>query len=202
MRHTLLILFALLAFSACQSQSAGNAVPQSLVSTPGAAGAQPLSPPAESPTRLVVEVIKPEANLRDAPGTAGRVLSTFTAGTLLTVKHPERGGPWYEVVNETGGQKGWIHGNLIRFKTEGTAVQPFASKPAPTVSQAPTPTPAPVRDAQADTSDNVRVWVNTNSGVYHCPGTRWYGITKEGEYMKQFEAEDSGYRAAYGRRCY
>lgn len=23
---------------------------------------------------------------------------------------------------------------------------------------------------------NVKVWVNTNSGVYHCPGTRRYGI--------------------------
>ena len=21
---------------------------------------------------------------------------------------------------------------------------------------------------------NARVWVNSNSGVYHCPGTRWY----------------------------
>ena len=57
-------------------------------------------------------------------------------------------------------------------------------------------------DAEADVADSVRVWVNTNSGVYHCPGTRWYGTTKEGEYMTQAQAVAEGNRPAYGRRCY
>ncbi len=48
---------------------------------------------------------------------------------------------------------------------------------------------------------NVRVWVNTNSGVYHCPGTRWYGATKQGEYMAQKQAQNKGYRPAYGTSC-
>jgi hypothetical protein len=48
---------------------------------------------------------------------------------------------------------------------------------------------------------NVTVWVNTNSGVYHCPGTRWYGKTKEGKYMLQKQAQASGYRPAYGSVC-
>jgi len=48
---------------------------------------------------------------------------------------------------------------------------------------------------------NVRVWVNTNSHVYHCPGTRWYGQTKQGEYMTQKEAQDKGNRPAYGKPC-
>jgi len=48
---------------------------------------------------------------------------------------------------------------------------------------------------------DVRVWVNTNSGTYHCPGTRWYGKTKEGEYMTQEEAQDKGYHAAANRPC-
>jgi hypothetical protein len=47
----------------------------------------------------------------------------------------------------------------------------------------------------------VKVWVNTNSGVYHCPGTRWYGKTKNGTYMTQAEAQKKGYRPAYGRVC-
>jgi hypothetical protein len=48
---------------------------------------------------------------------------------------------------------------------------------------------------------DVKVWVNTASGVYHCPGTRWYGSTKQGEYMTQADAQKKGYRPAYGKVC-
>jgi hypothetical protein len=48
---------------------------------------------------------------------------------------------------------------------------------------------------------SVKVWVNTASGVYHCPGTRWYGNTKAGQYMTQKEAQDKGNRPAYGKYC-
>ena len=61
------------------------------------------------------------------------------------------------------------------------------------------PLPA-VSPAVAD-SNAVRVWVNTGSGVYHCPGTRYFGNTKAGVYMTQAEARDDGYRPAYGRAC-
>jgi hypothetical protein len=47
----------------------------------------------------------------------------------------------------------------------------------------------------------VTVWVNTRSGVYHCPGSRWYGKTKQGKYMGECEALKEGYRPAYGRPC-
>ena len=47
----------------------------------------------------------------------------------------------------------------------------------------------------------VMVWVNTSSGVYHCPNTRWYGNTKNGKYMTQQEAQAKGYRPAYGSVC-
>ena len=47
----------------------------------------------------------------------------------------------------------------------------------------------------------VKVWVNTNSGVYHCPGTRWYGNTKSGQFMTQRQAQSKGYRPAYGAVC-
>jgi hypothetical protein len=40
------------------------------------------------------------------------------------------------------------------------------------------------------------VWVNTDSGVYHKPGTRWYGKTKQGKYMTEGDAQKAGYRAA------
>ena len=53
---------------------------------------------------------------------------------------------------------------------------------------------------RSDTPD-VMVWVNTNSGVYHCPNTQWYGNTKSGKYMTQREAQAKGYRPAYGAVC-
>ena len=40
------------------------------------------------------------------------------------------------------------------------------------------------------------VWVNTDSGVYHKPGTHWYGKTKQGKYMTEADAQKAGYRAA------
>ena len=46
-----------------------------------------------------------------------------------------------------------------------------------------------------------KVWVNTNSGVYHCPGTKWYGKTHAGEYMTQKEAQEKGYHAAAYQPC-
>jgi hypothetical protein len=54
---------------------------------------------------------------------------------------------------------------------------------------------------QSAGNPTVKVWVNTNSGVYHCPGTRWYGNTKSGQYITQREAQSKGYRPAYGSVC-
>ena len=69
-------------------------------------------------------------------------------------------------------------------------------------------TVAPVSLSAADAvtqstegNPNVRVWVNTATGVYHCPGSRWYGKTKLGDYMTQAEAQKKHYRPAYGKVC-
>jgi hypothetical protein len=56
--------------------------------------------------------------------------------------------------------------------------------------------------AQQETEKKeIKVWVNTNSGVYHCPGTRWYGTTKHGKYMGECAAIKDGNRPAYGKAC-
>jgi hypothetical protein len=211
--QAVLLLLAALALAACQSLqplvAPANSSTASAPSTPPPA--LPTAVP-DAQTKLVAEVIKSDALLRDGPGEAGAVINKLGTGTLLTVRHPERGGPWYEVTYEAAGQSGWIHGSLIRFKTGAAPapIQALVPKSKPTPAPAAEPAPAAGNDegeddeddAEADVVDSVRVWVNTNSGVYHCPGTRWYGNTKEGEYMTQAQAVAEGNRPAYGRKCY
>ena len=43
-----------------------------------------------------------------------------------------------------------------------------------------------------------QVWVNTKSGKYFQPGTRYYGKTKEGKYLSEKDAKAQGYTAAGG----
>ncbi len=40
-----------------------------------------------------------------------------------------------------------------------------------------------------------KVWVNTESGVYH-KSSQLYGATKQGKFMTEQEAQQAGYRAA------
>jgi cytoskeletal protein RodZ len=75
-------------------------------------------------------------------------------------------------------------------KAEGTksatdTVKKARSAPANTVSE------SEISAAKADG----KVWVNTESGVYH-KGGQWYGATKQGKFMTEQEAKQAGYRAA------
>jgi len=45
-------------------------------------------------------------------------------------------------------------------------------------------------------SSGTNVWVNLNSGIYHLPGSRWYGKTKRGRYMTEADAIKYGAREA------
>jgi len=38
------------------------------------------------------------------------------------------------------------------------------------------------------------VWANPSTGVYHRPGSRWYGKAAGGRYMPVAEARALGYR--------
>jgi len=62
------------------------------------------------------------------------------------------------------------------------------SPPAPRVQE--------TKTAPATTANEV--WVNTRSGKYWKPGSRYYGKTKEGEFMSELEALDRGYSPAGG----
>lgn len=90
--------------------------------------------------------------------------------------------------------------------TTGTPSAPatFLTQPAasPTRSLDKPATPLPLSTPPAhSTGGDIQVWVNTDSGIYHCPRTKWYGTTKEGEYMTQAEAQERNHRPAYGKIC-
>jgi len=75
-----------------------------------------------------------------------------------------------------------------------TPPPPSANTAAPkTTTQAAQATPSSQEIATAKASG--KVWVNTDSGVYHKNG-RWYGKTKSGKFMTEAEAKAAGYKEA------
>jgi len=74
---------------------------------------------------------------------------------------------------------------------------PSAAKPAvPAHSSAATTASVNSSPAVQGSPGNGMVWVNTDSGVYHKEGTRYYGKTKNGKYMSEADAVKAGYRPA------
>ena len=92
-----------------------------------------------------------------------------------------------------------------KAKTADTAAPASTAAPAaPATTPPPAPkaaskTPAPVANASASDIAAAKaagkVWVNTDSKVYH-KGGRWYGKTKQGKFMSEDDAKKAGYHEA------
>ena len=70
-----------------------------------------------------------------------------------------------------------------------TATPPAKPMPKPAATEAPGGGPD-------------KVWVNTSSNVYHCPGDRYYGKTKAGKYMTEKDAKAAGAHGEKGQVCF
>ena len=100
-------------------------------------------------------------------------------------------------------QAGEATGNAGTQSTEAAGRN--ASQPAETPKASKTRTPATgeaqrampsVSDSEiAAAKSSGKVWVNTETGVYH-KGGRWYGATKQGKFMTEEDAIKAGYRAS------
>ncbi|MEO5627219.1 MAG: DUF3761 domain-containing protein [Dokdonella sp.] len=99
-----------------------------------------------------------------------------------------------------------------------TSAAAAPAAPAPKMTPAPTPaaaaTPASKMPAAPTTHTPVvmptvpaaggghgKVWVNSETKVYHCEGDRYYGRTKQGEYMSEADAVAKGVRPSHGNAC-
>ena len=82
-----------------------------------------------------------------------------------------------------------------------------AAKPAPMTAAAPAPAPKAGQAATAAAKTAAPgggpglVWVNTESKVYHCSGSAYYGKTKAGKYLSEADAKASGARPNAGKPC-
>lgn len=82
-----------------------------------------------------------------------------------------------------------------------------ANTPPPTLPDV-TPAPTPVFPAYTpkasppsvmapvNTVSDANIWVNTRSGKYFRSSSRWYGLTKQGAFMSESDAQAKGYVAA------
>jgi outer membrane biosynthesis protein TonB len=79
------------------------------------------------------------------------------------------------------------------------------AKPGPKKAEArraASPAPATTTEAEAVSRDPAPgggqglVWVNTDTGVYHRIGSRFYGTTKKGKYMTEGDAVSQGFKPA------
>ena len=97
---------------------------------------------------------------------------------------------------------------LTLFSTTAVTAQTQTQSPSHQTSSAP-PSAATAHHAfgtpraQAEPGGGPdKVWVNTTSKVYHCPGDRYYGKTANGRYMSEKDALALGAHGSRNEKCF
>ena len=149
---------------------------------------------------------------------AGLFLAPIAYAQTATVTATCKDGTDFSGTTRSGACKG--HKGVASWGTTAAAttapgnpgMAPAAPQPSRSANAAPT---APPPNMPSKTATNTagssntagkmggpgQVWVNTSTKVYHCPGDRYYGKTKAGEFMSQSAAEAAGDHPSGGKAC-
>jgi hypothetical protein len=92
------------------------------------------------------------------------------------------------------GVSAWLDGS-DHYSASAGATSPQVDGYA-SASPAPQDAAGSAKPQDPPAKDSGMVWVNTEAGVYHKPGSRWYGKTKKGKYMLESDAVRAGYKPA------
>jgi hypothetical protein len=115
---------------------------------------------------------------------------------------------WY--ASDSGGGTGSKGTSAAPASSSSSKAAAPAAATAPAAAAAPAPAPKSTAKTTTTTASNGTpapgggpglVWVNTDSKVYHCYGTKYYGTTKQGKYMSEADAKSSGARPDHGNAC-
>ncbi len=140
---------------------------------------------------LAAGLLLATASLADAPAGA-------PAGSTGACKD----GSYWSGATKKGACRG--HKGVQTWYAEAPAAKPAPAAPAPPAAPAaPAPkaaAPTPPATAAAGGGSG-QVWVNNKSKVYHCSGDRWYGKTKDGQYMTEADAASKGFHPDHGKAC-
>lgn len=148
---------------------------------------------------------------------AGLLMAPVAYGQTATVTATCKDGTDFSGATRSGACRG--HKGVASWGTAAAAspaqpgIAPAAPPPARSATAAPAAPPPsiPSRTAAGTSGSSStaaakaggpgQVWVNSASKVYHCPGDRYYGKTKTGEFMSQSAATAAGDHPSGGKAC-
>jgi hypothetical protein len=86
------------------------------------------------------------------------------------------------------------------FVTDYSANAPATSATGSTQNKAGHASTATITQAPGG-GDPGMVWLNSDTNVYHCPGTQYYGKTKQGSYISEADAKAKGAHPTHNHPC-
>ena len=130
-------------------------------------------------------------------------MSTLLAGAAFAQKAPAPAVPDAAATVKAVCKDGTpFEGTTLRGACRGHGgVDKAASAGTPAAAATPAKPAAPATTAPAPGGGAGQVWANEATKVYHCQGDRWYGTSKDGQYMSESAATAAGARASRGKTC-